>query len=85
MIFVTIHRVYTAFASMVREDTRAPVTPDTLEQTVIEVLSSRDHFRTNEQRNEKICCCFCICENKGPDQLHSNGAADPRLCFNYKE
>ena len=26
---------------------------------------------------------FCICENKGADQLHSNCAADQRLCFRY--
>ena len=27
---------------------------------------------------------FCICENKGADQLHSNCEADQRLCFRYK-
>ena len=26
---------------------------------------------------------FCICENKDADQLHSNCAADQRLCFRY--
>ena len=26
---------------------------------------------------------FCICKNKGADQLHSNRAADQRLCFCY--
>ena len=26
---------------------------------------------------------FCICENKGADQLRSNCAADQRLCFHY--
>ena len=26
---------------------------------------------------------FCICENKDTDQLHSNCAADQRLCFRY--
>ena len=26
---------------------------------------------------------FCICENKGADQLRSNCAADQRLCFRY--
>ena len=26
---------------------------------------------------------FCICENKGADQLHSNHTADQRLCFHY--
>ena len=26
---------------------------------------------------------FCICENKGADQLHSNRAADKSLCFRY--
>ena len=24
---------------------------------------------------------FCICENKGADQLHGNRAADQRLCY----
>ena len=28
---------------------------------------------------------FCICENKGTDQLHSNCAADQRLCFHYED
>ena len=26
---------------------------------------------------------FCICKNKGADQLHSNHAADQRFCFRY--
>ena len=26
---------------------------------------------------------FCICENKGTNQLQSNCAADKRLCFSY--
>ena len=26
---------------------------------------------------------FCICENKGADQLCSNSAADQRPCFRY--
>ena len=26
---------------------------------------------------------YCICENKGADQLRSNCAADQRLCFRY--
>ena len=26
---------------------------------------------------------FCICENKGTDQLHGHRAADHRLCFHY--
>ena len=28
---------------------------------------------------------FCICENKDADQLHSNCAADQRLCFHYMD
>ena len=28
---------------------------------------------------------FCICENKDADQLHSNCAADQRLCFRYTD
>ena len=26
---------------------------------------------------------FCLCENKGADQLSSNCTADQRLCFRY--
>ena len=26
---------------------------------------------------------FCICKNKGADQLHGNCAADQHLCFRY--
>ena len=26
---------------------------------------------------------FCICENKGADQLRGNREADQRLCFRY--
>ena len=26
---------------------------------------------------------FCICENKGADQLHGDCEADQRLCFRY--
>ena len=28
---------------------------------------------------------FCICENKGADQLWCNYAADQHLCFRYKD
>ena len=28
---------------------------------------------------------FCLCENKGVDQLCSNCTADQRLCFHYTE
>ena len=28
---------------------------------------------------------FCICENKGADQLCSNREADQRLCFRYSD
>ena len=28
---------------------------------------------------------FCLCENKGADQLCSNCTADQRLCFRYKD
>ena len=28
---------------------------------------------------------FCICGNKGADQLHSYCTADQRLCFRYKD
>ena len=28
---------------------------------------------------------FCLCENKGADQLRSNCTADQRLCFRYTD
>ena len=28
---------------------------------------------------------FCLCENKGADQLRSNGEADQRHCFRYTD
>ena len=28
---------------------------------------------------------FCICENKGADQLHGNSEADQCLCFPYTD
>ena len=28
---------------------------------------------------------FCLCENKGADQLRSNCEADQRLCFRYSD
>ena len=28
---------------------------------------------------------FCLCENKGTDQLRSNCEADQRLCFRYTD
>ena len=28
---------------------------------------------------------FCICENKGADQLRNNCEADQRLCFHYSD
>ena len=59
-------------------------------------LFSKFHFRANqtglslswsakqktyEPRHENPS--FCICENKGTDQLRGNRAADQRLCFRY--
>ena len=28
---------------------------------------------------------YCLCENKGADQLRSNCEADQRLCFRYSD
>ena len=41
-------------------------------------ISAVINFRLNRVV-KKIC--FCICENKGADQLCSDRAADNRLCF----
>ena len=37
----------------------------------------------HEPRHEKTG--FCLCENKGADQLRSNCEADQRLCFRYTD
>ena len=36
-----------------------------------------------EPRHEKTG--FCLCKNKGADQLRSNCKADRRLCFSYTD
>ena len=36
---------------------------------------------SNEHRHEKLV--FCICENKGADQLCVNRTADQGHCFHY--
>ena len=45
-----------------------------------------------DQAQKKVCfrvsrvmtnSAFCICKNKGADQLHGNQAADKHLCFCY--
>ena len=38
---------------------------------------------SNEPRHKKAD--FCLCENKGPDQLRSNCEADQRICFRYTD
>ena len=38
---------------------------------------------SNEPRHKKPR--FCLCENKGADQLRSNCTADQRLCFRYTD
>ena len=38
---------------------------------------------SNEPRHKKAD--FCLCENKGADQLRSNCEADQRLCFRYTD
>ena len=38
---------------------------------------------SNEPRHKKTG--FCLCENKGADQLRSNCEADQRLCFRYTD
>ena len=38
---------------------------------------------SNEPRHKKAD--FCLCENKGADQLRSNCEADQRLCFHYAD
>ena len=54
--------------------------------SIILCLSSR--HRASFPIKEYMSCVmrkptFCICENKGADQLHGNRAADQHLCFRY--
>ena len=48
----------------------------------------KDNIYVNQGFGEYHLSCvmrkpaFCICENKGSDQLPSNGAADQHFCFN---
>ena len=37
----------------------------------------------NEPRHEKTNVLFCICKNKGADQLRGSREADQGLCFRY--
>ena len=48
------------------------------------------HFQMSfMQRNEMSCVVrkrdYCLCENKGADQLRGNREADQRLCFRYSD
>ena len=46
-------------------------------------LIANDCYKVNSQEcNEET---FCLCENKGADQLRSNCEADQRLCFCYTD
>ena len=50
------------------------------------ILCSRNNVVSShiyEPRHEKTG--FCICENKGADQLRGNREADQRLCFRYTD
>ena len=40
-----------------------------------------DNYSLNEPHHEKTC--FCICKNKGQDQLCGDHAADQHLYFRY--
>ena len=41
------------------------------------LMSEHDLSRIVRKRD------FCLCENKGADQLRGNREADQRLCFRY--
>ena len=43
------------------------------------------HFIENHMSRVMRKPTFCICENKGADQLCSNCTADQRLCFRYRD
>ena len=57
----------------------------------IYTVTSLKIFNRVDYQGRNVMCCimrkpaFCICENKGADQLQSNHAADQRLCFRYKD
>ena len=44
-----------------------------------------DAYRHNERSRIVRKPEFCLCENKGADQLRSNCEADQRLCFRYTD
>ena len=46
-----------------------------------EAVGSGTHI--HEAHHEKIC--FCICENKGTDQLRGDPAVDQGLCFHFMD
>ena len=46
-------------------------------------LTLPERCTTSEPHREKIG--YCLCENKGADQLRSNCEADQRLCFRYTD
>ena len=48
-------------------------------------LYGNTQVRLSEPRREKTVFFFCICENKGADQLRGNREAEQRLCFRYTD
>ena len=54
-----------------------------LAQCVKHRSSKSDSYRFKSRRVS--ASQFCLCENKGADQLRSNCEADQRLCFRYTD
>ena len=46
------------------------------------LLLTLEHYHMNHTMRKPD---FCICKNKGADQLSSNCEADQRLCFRYSD
>ena len=57
----------------------------------INIIVFKDHFLQNPLVNQSNLSRivrkpdYCLCENKGADQLRSNCEADQRLCFRYTD
>ena len=57
---------------------------------IVQPILSTQEEETPRNRNHKMSRvvrkpAFCICENKGADQLRGDREADQRLCFRYTD
>ena len=55
--------------------------PPQIQEGLLSVIGERMSNKSHVVRKPY----FCVCENKGADQLRSNCEADQRLCFRYSD